>query len=160
VWGLAFNSGIRHAAAGRHTLNLPGLWIKPTGIRRVFVWSFVITYGKILISAKKRMSSSRGGNKMSVLNLEDVIVEAAVELAISGECDVPVDNNFGGCDISLPGTNSGFLKGSFVNGVRFAVEDGSIHIFKFQGFGVAAVATFKGEMVSSSILVAIAKEWL
>jgi hypothetical protein len=97
---------------------------------------------------------------MLVLNLEDVIVEAAVELATSGECDVPVDNNFGGCDVFLPGTNAGFLKGSFHTGVRFAIEDNVIHMFKFQGFGVASVITFKGEMVSSSILVAIAKEWL
>jgi hypothetical protein len=97
---------------------------------------------------------------MSTLTLEDVIVEAATELAISGECDVPVDNVWGGCDISLPGTNSGFLKGSFVDGVRFTIEDETIHVFKFQSFGVAAVASFKGEMVSSSILVAIAKEWL
>jgi hypothetical protein len=44
--------------------------------------------------------------------------------------------------------------------VRFSIEDNAIHVFKFECFGVAAVATFKGEMVSSSILVAIAKEWL
>ena len=97
---------------------------------------------------------------MSVLTLQDVIIEAATELAISGECDVPVDNNFGGCDISLPGTHSGFFKGSFVSGVRFTIEDETVHVFKFEGFGVSAVATFKGEMVSSSVLVAIAKEWL
>ena len=106
------------------------------------------------------MSQPVGVIKMSVMTLEDVIVEAATELAISGECDVPVDNNFGGCDLYLPGANSGFMKGSFHTGVRFAVEDNAIHVFKFQGFGVAAVATFKGEMVSSSILVAIAKGWL
>jgi hypothetical protein len=104
--------------------------------------------------------SAGGGNKMKVLNLEDVIVEAAVELATSGECDVPVDNNFGGCDLFLSGTNSGFMKGSFHTGVRFAIEDETVHVFKFQGFGVAAVASFKGQMVSSSVLVAIAKEWL
>ena len=97
---------------------------------------------------------------MSVLNLEDVIVEAVTELAISGECDVPVDNSFFGCDVFLPGTNSGFLKGSFVAGVRFAIEDGTLHMYKFERFGVAASASFKGEMVSSSVLVAIAKEWI
>ena len=104
--------------------------------------------------------SAGGGNKMKVLDLEDVIVEAATELAISGECDVPVDNNFGGCDLFLPGANSGFMKGSFHTGVRFAIEDETVHVFKFQGFGVAAVASFKGQMVSSAVLVAIAKEWL
>jgi hypothetical protein len=109
---------------------------------------------------KERMSQPVGGNKMKVLNLQDVIVEAATDLAISGECDVPVDNNFGGCDLFLPGANSGFMKGSFHTGVRFAIDDESIVVFKFQGFGVAAVASFKGQMVSSSVLVAIAKEWL
>ena len=104
--------------------------------------------------------SAGGGNKMKVLDLEDVIVEAATELAISGECDVPVDNNFGGCDLFLPGANSGFMKGSFHTGVRFAIEDETVHVFKFQGFGVAAIASFKGQMVSSAVLVAIAKEWL
>lgn len=97
---------------------------------------------------------------MKVLNLEDVIVEAAVELAISGECDVPVDNNFGGCDVFLPSADSGFLKGSFHTGVRFAAEDGTLYMYKFERFGVAASVSFKGEMVSSSVLVAIAKEWL
>lgn len=110
----------------------------------------------------KRGNSSRptGGNKMLVLNLEDVIVEAATELAISGECDVPVDNDFGGCDVFLPGLNAGFLKGFFYTGVRFAIEDNTLHIYKFVNCGVVASASFKGEMVSSSVLVAIAKEWL
>ena len=111
----------------------------------------------------KRGNSSRptGGNKMSVLNLEDVIVEAATELAISGECDVPVDNDFGGCDISLPGVDSGFLKGSFHTGVRFAIEDGTVHVYKFERFGVVARASFSGSFSTlSSVLVVIAKEWL
>ena len=109
------------------------------------------------------MSSSRGGNKMSVLNLEDVIVEAAVELATSGECDVPVDNNWGGVDLIAAGSYddvmADFHKG-FRDGVRIAIEDGTVHIYKFERFGVAASASFKGEMVSSSVLVAIAKEWI
>lgn len=110
----------------------------------------------------KRGNSSRptGGNKMLVLNLEDVIVEAATELAISGECDVPVDNNFGGCDVFLPGAMVGMVRGALHNGIRFAVEDNTLHMYKFERFGVAASVSFKGEMVSSSVLVAIAKEWL
>ena len=96
---------------------------------------------------------------MLVLNLEDVIVEAATELAISGECDVPVDNVFGGCDVFLP-ADAAFSSGFFHTGVRFAIEDEAIHMFKFQKFAVAASVSFKGEMVSSSVLVAIAKEWL
>ena len=97
---------------------------------------------------------------MLVLNLEDVIVEAATELAISGECDVPVDNNFGGCDVFLSGAMVGIVRGALHNGIRFAIEDGTLHMYKFERFGVSASASFKGEMVSSSILVAIAKEWL
>ena len=97
---------------------------------------------------------------MFTLSLEDVMVEAVVELATSGECDVPVDNNFGGCDVFLPGVNSGFLKGSFHTGVRFAIVDESLTIYKFERFAVAASVSFKGEMVSSSVFVAIAKEWL
>jgi hypothetical protein len=103
--------------------------------------------------------SAGGGNKMKVINREDVIVEAAVELAISGECDVPVDNIYGGCDVSLPGTDSGFMKGTFHTGVRFAIEDQTIHMFKFENFAIAASAKFSG-LVSSSVLVAVAKEWL
>jgi hypothetical protein len=125
-----------------------------------FVLSFVITYGKILLSAKSERLSRWGVIKMLVLNLEDVIVEAATELAISGECDVPVDNNYGGCDVFVPSANAGFMKGSFHTGVRFAIEDQAIHMFKFHNFAIAASVKFRGEMVSSSILVAIAKEWL
>ncbi len=110
----------------------------------------------------KRGNSSRptGGNKMLVLNLQDVMIEAATELAISGECDVPVDNDFGGCDVFLPGAMVGMVRVALHNGIRFAIEDGTLHMFKFERFGVAASVSFKGEMVSSSVLVAIAKEWL
>ncbi len=106
------------------------------------------------------MSQPVGGNKVKVLNLEDVIVEAATELAISGECDVPMDNFYGGCDVFLPSANAGFIKGSFHTGVRFSIEDEAIHMFKFHNFAIAASVKFRGEMVSSSVLVAIAKEWL
>jgi hypothetical protein len=109
---------------------------------------------------KERMSQPVGGNKVKVLNLEDVIVEAATELAISGECDVPMDNFYGGCDVFLPSANAGFMKGSFHTGVRFSIEDEAIHMFKFHNFAIAASVKFRGEMVSSSVLVAIAKEWL
>jgi hypothetical protein len=101
-----------------------------------------------------------GGNKMKVLNLEDVIVEAVTDLAISGECDVPVDNAFGGCDVFLAGAMDGIVSGALRNGVRFSTEDGTLRIYKFERYGVSASASFRGEMVSSSVLVAIAKEWL
>jgi len=109
------------------------------------------------------MSQPVGGNKMSVLNLEDVIVEAATALALSGECDLPIDNKWCGVDLVAPGYYDSvpYARGLiFTNGVRFAVEDGTLHIYKFENYGVAAQASFKGQMVSSSVLVAIAKEWL
>ena len=95
---------------------------------------------------------------MSVLNLEDVIVEAVVELAISGECDVPVDNIYNGADVFR---NEGdFVRGLLRNGVRFVIDDEAVVIYKFESYGLAAQARFTGKMVSSSVLVAIAKEWL
>ena len=109
----------------------------------------------------KRGNSSRptGGNKMLVLNLQDVMIEAATELAISGEIDVPIDNQWGGVDVFLPGVVAHRGR-NFYNGVRFVEVDGSIVMYKFAGSLVCAEVTFKGEMVSSSVLVAIAKEWL
>lgn len=100
---------------------------------------------------------------MSVMTLEDVIVEAATELAISGECDVPVDNKWSGVDLVAPGyfDSVPYARGLiFTNGVRFAIEDETLHIYKFENYGVAAQVSFKGQMVSSSVLVAIAKEWI
>jgi hypothetical protein len=96
---------------------------------------------------------------MLVLNLQDVMIEAATELAISGAIDVPVDNQWGGVDVFLPGVVAHRGR-NFYNGVRFVEVDGSIVMYKFAGSLVCAEVTFKGEMVSSSVLVAIAKEWL
>ena len=97
---------------------------------------------------------------MLVLNLEDVMVEAVTELAISGEIDVPVDNIYGGADVFAGRYNTGFMKDSFHTGVRFAIEDETVHMFKFEKFAIAASVKFNGQMVSSAVLVAIAKEWL
>jgi hypothetical protein len=100
---------------------------------------------------------------MSVLTLEDVIIEAATELAISGFCDVPVENNWDGVDLfasgffeSIPASRGVLM----IDGVRFAIEDNVLHMYKFECFGLVATISFKGQMVSSSVLVAIAKEWL
>ena len=110
---------------------------------------------------------------MLVLDLESLIIEAATELAISGECDLPVGNKWHGVDLVAPGyyesvpyargftyTNADGVGQVLKNGVRLTVEDESIHIYKFEQFGVAASASFKGKTISSSVLVAIAKEWL
>jgi hypothetical protein len=104
--------------------------------------------------------SAGGGNKMLVLNLEDVMVEAVTDLALTGEIDVPVDNIYGGADVFAGRYNTGFMKDSFHTGVRFAIVDETLHMYKFERFAVAASVSFKGQMVSSSVLVAIAKEWL
>jgi len=107
--------------------------------------------------------SAGRGIQMLVLDLESLIIETATELAISGECDLPVGNKWHGVDLVAPGyyENVPYAKGfSIKNGVRFAVEDESIHIYKFEDFGVSASASFKGKTISSSVLVAIAKEWL
>lgn len=104
-----------------------------------------------------------GGNKMLVLDLESLIIEAATELAISGECDLPFGNKWHGVDLVAPGYYEGVAQPNdllLINGVRIAVEDESIHIYKFEHYGVAASASFKGKTISSSVLVAIAKEWL
>ena len=111
---------------------------------------------------KEQMSQPVGGNKMSVLNLEDVIVEAATALALSGECDVPVENKFGGVDLVAPGYYESvpYIRGViFVDGVRFAIEDQTLHIYKAEKYAITASVSFKGG-ISSSVLVAIAKEWL
>lgn len=113
---------------------------------------------------KERMSRPVGGNKMSVLNLEDVIVEVATELAISGECDLPLDNQWGGVDLVAPGYYEGVEDPKrlvFTNGVRFAIEDNVIHIYKAENYGIVAHATFVASLASlSSVLVAVAKEWI
>lgn len=112
---------------------------------------------------KERMSQPVGGNKMKVINLQDVIVEAAVELSIGGVCDVPVSNNWNGVDLVAAGYSESVPASrgvSMVDGVRIAIEDETVYMYKFESFGVAAIVSFKGQMVSSSVLVAIAKEWL
>jgi hypothetical protein len=100
---------------------------------------------------------------MSVLNLEDVIVEVATGLALRGECDVPVDNKFGGVDLVAAGYYEGVENPDWLltNGVRFAIEDNVIHIYKFENYGVVAHATFVASFSSlSSVLSAVAIEWL
>lgn len=107
--------------------------------------------------------SAGRGIQMLVLDLESLIIEAATELAISGECDLPVGNKWHGVDLVAPGYYEGIADPNnmlLINGVRLAVEDESIHIYKFEQYGVAASASFKGKTISSSVLVAIAKEWL
>jgi hypothetical protein len=111
---------------------------------------------------KERMSRPVGGKKMKVLNLEDVIVEAATELAISGECDVPVENKFGGVDLVAPGYYenrkfSAFLNTNFSDYVRISVEDQTVHIYKFEKGSVASHTTLQGSAICSEFIVYVAK---
>lgn len=104
---------------------------------------------------------------MSVLNLEDVIVEVATELALAGECDVPVDNKWGGVDLVAPGSYESQAEYSrthylgLFSGVRIAIEDSTVHVYKFERAGVVASASFAGSFGTlSSVLVAVVKEWI
>jgi hypothetical protein len=99
---------------------------------------------------------------MSFLTVEDVIVEAATELAMRGECDLPIDNKWGGVDLVAPGYHEFYSNNvrGLRDGVRLSIEDGVIHIWKFENWGVAASASFKGEVISSSVIVAVVKEWI
>ena len=99
---------------------------------------------------------------MSVLNIEDVIVEAACELAVSGECDLPVNNEWGGVDLVAPGYYenrkfSAFLNTSFADYVRISVEDQTVHIYKFEKGGVASHTTLQGSAICSEFIVYVAK---
>lgn len=113
------------------------------------------------------MSQPVGGNKMSVLNLEDVIVEVATELAISGECDLPIDNKWNGVDLVASGSyesQAEYGRTHYLglrDGVRISIEDNTVHVFKFEKGGVSAHATFNaGFATLNSILVAVVKEWI
>ena len=156
---MAVATPLLRRGAGKRAQSGSG-WLNIHRIKCAFRIALCMDIGYFTHVSKGDGLQLTGGNKMLVLNLEDLIVEAATELAISGECDVPVDNVYGGCDLFLAGSNSGFMKGSFHTGVRFAIVDGTLHIYKFERYAVSASASFRGEMVSSSVLVAIAKEWL
>ena len=100
---------------------------------------------------------------MSVLNIEDVIVEAVSELAISGECDLPIDNKWGGADLVAPGYYE--LQAEYSrthyrglrDGVRISIEDETVHIYKFEQGGVASHTTLQGSAICSEFIVYVAK---
>jgi hypothetical protein len=96
---------------------------------------------------------------MSVLNLEDVIIEAATELAISGECDVPVDNKYGGVDLVAPGYGEFYSKnvGGLRDGVRIVAEDSHVFIYKYKTWELVGHAELSGSVISSSLISSIVK---
>lgn len=99
---------------------------------------------------------------MSTIAIEDVVVLAVTELAISGVVDLPIENDWSGVDLVAPGYYESvpYARGlGFKNGVRIAVEDTVIHIYKFQDLGVVAHAEFSGR-VSYPVIAAVVKEWI
>lgn len=102
---------------------------------------------------------------LSCAVLQDVIVEAATELAIDGVVDLPVDNQWNGVDLVVPGywESAPYVRGlisTIKNGVRITLEDEYIHIYKFENFGVSARFDLNWSSLPSSLLVSIVKEML
>ena len=108
---------------------------------------------------KERMSQPVGGNKMSVLNLEDVIVEAVTGLAISGECDLPIDNKWGGVDLVAPGYYEFYSNnvGGLRDGVRVAIEDTHVFIYQYKSWELVGHAELSGAVISSALIGSIVK---
>lgn len=101
---------------------------------------------------------------MSTIAIEDVVVLAVTELAISGVVDLPKENDWAGVDLVAPGyyeerAFSNFLGSTFSDGVRIAVEDTVIHVYKFERMGVVAHAEFSGR-VSYTVIASVVKEWI
>jgi hypothetical protein len=96
---------------------------------------------------------------MSVLNLEDVIVEAATELAMTGECDLPLDNKYGGVDLVAPGYYEFYSKGvgGLRDGVRVIAEDSHVFIYKYKSWELVGHAELSGDVISSALISSIVK---
>jgi hypothetical protein len=103
--------------------------------------------------------SAGGGNKMSVLNLEDVIAEAVTGLAISGECDLPIDNKWGGVDLVAPGYYEFYSNnvGGLRDGVRVAIEDTHVFIYQYKSWELVGHAELSGSVISSDLIASIVK---
>ena len=108
---------------------------------------------------KERMSQPVGGNKMSVLNLEDVIAEAVTGLAIAGECDLPIDNKWGGVDLVAPGYYEFYSKNvrGLGDGVRISIEDTHVFIYQFKRWELVGHAELSGSLISSDLIASIVK---
>jgi hypothetical protein len=91
------------------------------------------------------------------------IVGAVVEIASSGEIDVPQNNNFRGADVWKPGqlgvkfTTCG--DSYLAEGVRIAIEDTQITLYKFERSGVSAIIKMS-ETCSEAFLIAAIQELL
>jgi hypothetical protein len=95
---------------------------------------------------------------------ESKIVNAVVEISMSGEIDVPQDNDFGGADLWKPGQlGVKIISGSgdryLAEGVRVAVEDNQINLFKFERSGVSRTIKMS-DTCSEAFLIAAIQELL
>ena len=97
------------------------------------------------------------------MNVEDRIVDAVVELAITGEIEVPQDNDFGGADIWKVGQagvrfeapKQGDRSGRkyLAEGVRIAKDDNQVRIYRFEGNGIEAGEVMINEGIATSELI-------
>ena len=94
---------------------------------------------------------------------DNKIVNAVVEIAMSGEIDVPQDNDFGGADVWKPGQlGVKFTKSNdryLAEGVRIAIEDNQITLFKFERSGVSRTIKMS-DTCSEAFLIAAIQELL
>jgi hypothetical protein len=95
---------------------------------------------------------------MSTLTLEDVIVEAATQLALAGVCDVKENDAWGGVDLVPAGFRENV--GGFANGVRIALLDNHVILYQFKSWNIAGQVELAGSAVTSSVLVAVVKGWI
>jgi hypothetical protein len=94
---------------------------------------------------------------------DNKIVNAVVEIALSGEIDVPQDNEFGGADVWKPGQvgiaytvrDHKYLS----EGVRIAIEDNQITLYKFERSGVSRTIKMS-DTCSEAFLIAAIQELL
>jgi hypothetical protein len=94
---------------------------------------------------------------------DNKIVNAVVEMALSGEIDVPQDNEFGGADLWKPSqlgiTNTARGYKHLAEGVRIATEDNQITLYKFERSGVSRTIKMS-DTCSEAFLIAAIQELL
>jgi hypothetical protein len=92
------------------------------------------------------------------------IVNAVVEFAMRGEIDVPQDNDFGGADLWKPGQLgvkiiSGSGERYVAEGVRIAIDDNQINLYKFERSGLSRTIKMS-DTCSEAFLIAAIQELL
>jgi hypothetical protein len=102
------------------------------------------------------------GKKMNATAITEKVKQAVTMVIIEGECEVPVDNKFGGVDVWLDG-QAGYITEKclgqtetyFAEGVRISVEYETITVIKFEHKAMdASHFTLRGD-VSAELLAGI-----